>query len=149
MGASCSRLLLRGESLMSYLMMTKGFQTKPGKPLDWKSHRSWWNFIPRTIKVALPLSCYVAVCQQPVERQEVDLVCLRFLKCNDHMTSIASQEILHKSNHVLKSISFFLLIQKTNMSSTSSLNMLFPFLKKKSMRRNDTFPRKEKGFSVE
>lgn len=148
MGASCSHLLLRGESLKNYLMMTKGFQTKTGKPLDWKSHRGWWNFIPRTIKVALLLSCYAVVCQQPVERQEVDLVCLRFLKCNDHMTSIASQEILHKLNHVLKRISFFLLIQKTNMSTTSSLNMLFPFPKKKN-RRNDTFPPKEKGFSVD
>lgn len=64
------------------------------------------------------------------------------------MTSIASQEILHKSNHVLKSISFFLLIQKTNMSSTSSPEYALSFSEEKEHEKK-YFPRKEKGFSVE
>lgn len=61
------------------------------------------------------------------------------------MTGTVSQEILHKSNYVLKRISFPLLTRKTNMSTTSSQNTLLPFLKKKNMRRNDTFPPKRRA----
>lgn len=141
-------LLRGGLKKINKLMMAKRISDKTrkiGKYLDCGGLKEVvGNFISRSIKgapFALFFCCCSVVCKQPV-RQVEGKPCSFEVALSIVITwhVIISQEFLHKSNYLLGSISFRLLMQKTNMSTTSSLEMLLPFLKKNNLKRGSTLP---------